>query len=230
MGELIKKLIGFFESDKVSVFRKIAIPVLIVLCLLSLDNILGVSYYFVNGMEVDYIVRIEDAKDKCNSDSIALLHFDNMMKDAIHRKNAFQWFASLFENSNTGCGIEDNISSDEGFLSSVEKIFPTLERNQLWHTLTSSLLWIIAFGGLLLFLAFSPFFIEKDKAATIVGMIFGLGLLVFLIWITQWLFGLIPVIFDRAYINYSLQLGLNLIPIVALTIGSIKESRKKKNL
>jgi hypothetical protein len=49
-----------------------------------------------------------------------------------------------------------------------------------------------------------------------------------LIWITQWLFGLIPVLFNRAYINYILQLGLNLIPIVALTIGSIKEEKMKK--
>lgn len=70
--------------------------------------------------------------------------------------------------------------------------------------------------------------VEKDKIATIIGIIFGIGLLAFLIWITQWILGLIPVILNRAYINYALQLGLNLFPIVALTIGSIKEARKKK--
>jgi thiamine transporter ThiT len=59
-------------------------------------------------------------------------------------------------------------------------------------------------------------------------MLFGIGLLVFLIWLTQWLFGLIPVILGRAYINYIIQLLLNLIPISALTIGTIKEVKKKK--
>ena len=74
----------------------------------------------------------------------------------------------------------------------------------------------------------NPFVIEKDKVATIIGVIFGLGILAFFIWITQWIFGLIPVILNRAYINYVLQLGLNLVPIVALTIGSIKEAKRKK--
>lgn len=229
MEELIRKFINFFESDRISVSRKIAIPLLMLLVVLALDNILGISYYWINKIEIDYIVKVEEAKAVCESDSIILFHLDDKIEKAINRKNIFQWFASLFENANIEKNTEVNITNSDGnILSVIGKWFPEVERNQMWHTVTSSLLWVILFAILLLFLIFAPFVVEKDKVATIIGVIFGLGILAFLIWITQWIFGLIPVILNRAYINYALQLGLNLVPIMALTIGSIKEAKKKK--
>ena len=229
MEELIRKFINFFESDRISVSRKIAIPLLMLLVVLALDNILGISYYWINKIEIDYIVKVEEAKAVCESDSIILFHLDDKIEKAINRKNIFQWFASLFENANIEKNTEVNITNSDGnILSVIGKWFPEVERNQMWHTVTSSLLWVILFAILLLFLIFAPFVVEKDKVATFIGVIFGLGILAFLIWITQWIFGLIPVILNRAYINYALQLGLNLVPIMALTIGSIKEAKKKK--
>ena len=229
MEELIRKFINFFESDRISVSRKIAIPLLMLLVVLALDNILGISYYWINKIEIDYIVKVEEAKAVCESDSIILFHLDDKIEKAINRKNIFQWYASLFENANIEKNTEVNITNSDGnILSVIGKWFPEVERNQMWHTVTSSLLWVILFAILLLFLIFAPFVVEKDKVATIIGVIFGLGILAFLIWITQWIFGLIPVILNRAYINYALQLGLNLVPIMALTIGSIKEAKKKK--
>ena len=229
MEELIRKFINFFESDRISVSRKIAIPLLMLLVVLALDNILGISYYWINKIEIDYIVKVEEAKAVCESDSIILFHLDDKIEKAINRTNIFQWFASLFENANIEKNTEVNITNSDGnILSVIGKWFPEVERNQMWHTVTSSLLWVILFAILLLFLIFAPFVVEKDKVATIIGVIFGLGILAFLIWITQWIFGLIPVILNRAYINYALQLGLNLVPIMALTIGSIKEAKKKK--
>ena len=225
----MRKFINFFESDRISVSRKIAIPLLMLLVVLALDNILGISYYWINKIEIDYIVKVEEAKAVCESDSIILFHLDDKIEKAINRKNIFQWFASLFENANIEKNTEVNITNSDGnILSVIGKWFPEVERNQMWHTVTSSLLWVILFAILLLFLIFAPFVVEKDKVATIIGVIFGLGILAFLIWITQWIFGLIPVILNRAYINYALQLGLNLVPIMALTIGSIKEAKKKK--
>ena len=219
MEELIRKFINFFESDRISVSRKIAIPLLMLLVVLALDNILGISYYWINKIEIDYIVKVEEAKAVCESDSIILFHLDDKIEKAINRKNIFQWFASLFENANIEKNTEVNITNSDGnILSVIGKWFPEVERNQMWHTVTSSLLWVILFAILLLFLIFAPFVVEKDKVATIIGVIFGLGILAFLIWITQWIFGLIPVILNRAYINYALQLGLNLVPIMALTI------------
>jgi hypothetical protein len=176
MEELIRKFIGFFESDRISVSRKIAIPLLMVLVVFLLDNALGISYYWINKMEIDYIVRAEEAKAICESDSIILSHLNDKIEKAINRKNAFQWFASLFENANIEKNEEVSVTnSDRNILSVIGKWFPELERNQMWHTITSSLLWVILFAILLLFSIFVPFIVEKDKVATSIGVILGLG-------------------------------------------------------
>lgn len=229
MEEIIKRFIVFFESDRISISRKIAIPLLVVLTILLLDNVLGTSYYWINEMETDYIVKVEEAKKICESDSVLVAHFDEKISNAIKRQNVFQWFASLFKNTGLENVEESNSTNLNGnIFSKIEKWFPEIKRNQMWHTITSSLLWIIFLAFLSLFLIFAPFVVEKDKVATILGVIIGIGILAFLIWITQWIFGLIPVILNRAYINYILQLIINLIPIIALTIGTIKEVKKKK--
>lgn len=170
MEELIRKFINFFESDRISVSRKIAIPLLMLLVVLALDNILGISYYWINKIEIDYIVKVEEAKAVCESDSIILFHLDDKIEKAINRKNIFQWFASLFENANIEKNTEVNITNSDGnILSVIGKWFPEVERNQMWHTVTSSLLWVILFAILLLFLIFAPFVVEKDKVATIIA-------------------------------------------------------------
>lgn len=66
MEEIIKRFIVFFESDRISISRKIAIPLLVVLTILLLDNVLGTSYYWINEMETDYIVKVEEAKKYVN--------------------------------------------------------------------------------------------------------------------------------------------------------------------
>ena len=224
MEEIIKKFIGFLENDRISISRKIGIPLL-------LDNILGTSYYWINKMETDYIVKVEEAKKICESDSVLVAYFDEKISNAINRQNIFQWFASLFKNTKLEDAKEpDDTNLNENVFSKMEKWFPEVGRNQMWHTITSSLLWIIFLALLSLYLIFTPFVVEKNKIATILGTIIGLGILVFFIWITQWILGLIPVILNRAYINYTLQLIINLIPIIALTVGSIKEVKKKKLL
>lgn len=229
MEEIIKRFISFFESDRISISRKIAIPLLVVLTILLLDNVLGTSYYWINEMETDYIVKVENAKKICESDSILVAHFDEKISHAINRQNIFQWFASLFKNTGIENVKESSSTNLNGnIISNIGKWFPEVERNQMWHTITSSLLWIIFLAFLSLFLLYAPFVVEKDKVATIFGVIIGIGVLVFLIWITQWIFGLIPVILNRAYINYILQLVINIFPIIALTVGTIKEVKKKK--
>lgn len=231
MEEIIKKFISFLESDRISISRKIGIPLLVIFTILLLDNILGTSYYWINRMETDYIVKVEEAKKNCESDSVLVAYFDEKISNAINRQNIFQWFASLFKNTRFDDAKEpDDTNLNGNIFSKMEKWFPEVERNQMWHTITSSLLWIIFLVLLSLFLIFAPFIVEKDKVATVLGSIMGLGILVFLIWITQWILGLIPVILNRAYINYTLQLIINLIPIIALTVGSIKEVKKKKRL
>lgn len=217
MEELFKKLFGFFENEKVSISRKVAIPLLFLLIILSLNDICGISYYIIGGMKADYIIKIEDAKMKCKSDSLAQLYLDNMMNETLYRRNVFQWFASLFENASIGKTKEiDYADPESGVLyKKIEQSFPTVQRNQLWHTITSSLFGIV--GLCLMFYVIMYVIFGKgrsqNKTTTFLRFIIVIITLIFIIWLTQWLFGLIPVIADRAYINYIIQGLINVIAI-----------------
>ncbi len=230
MEEIIKRFIVFFESDRISISRKIAIPLLVVVTILLLDNILGTSYFWINKMETDYIVKVEEAKKICESDSVLVSYFDKKIDNAINRQNVFQWFASLFKSTQI-----DNVKEihetnlNDHLFSDIEKWFPeVVERNQMWHTITSSFFWLICLFVLLFSLFFALFENKTDTIVTLLSNIIGIGIVVFLIWITQWLFGLFPVILQRAYINYILQFIINIFFII--TIKKRTRTKRKGHL
>lgn len=230
MEEIIKRFIVFFESDRISISRKIAIPLLVVVTILLFDNILGTSYFWINKMETDYIVKVEEAKKICESDSVLVSYFDKKIDNAINRQNVFQWFASLFKSTQI-----DNVKEihetnlNDHLFSDIEKWFPeVVERNQMWHTITSSFFWLICLFVLLFSLFFALFENKTDTIVTLLSNIIGIGIVVFLIWITQWLFGLFPVILQRAYINYILQFIINIFFII--TIKKRTRTKRKGHL
>lgn len=214
MGELISRIWNFFESDKVSISRKITIPILIILAIWIIDDVGGFSYRFTNSQKLDYLLKIEKTKEQFQQDTTVCNLLDKMKYDLIDRKNVFDQFLDLFNN-------QDLFKSES---SATNKENSHNQRNQLWHTVSSSLFWIIwlfIFSAMLLIL---PFTLKKDKLAAILGIIVGIGIMVLLIWLTQWLFGLIPVLFNP-YINYTIQFIINIIPIFLLTRGSIKQKK-----
>lgn len=208
MGELISKIWNFFESDKVSISRKITIPILLVLTILMIDNIGGFSYRFTNSQKIDYLLKIEKAKVEFRQDTIVCSILDKMEYDLINRKNVIEQFVDLFDNqeifkSKSSAINKENIDNHK------------ISRNQFWHTISSSLFWIM--------LLILPFTLKENKLSAILVMVIGIGVMVILIWITQWLFGIIPIILNRPWINYTIQFIINLIPISLLTYGSIKQ-------
>lgn len=208
VGELISKIWNFFESDKVSISRKITIPILLVLTILMIDNIGGFSYRFTNSQKIDYLLKIEKAKVEFRQDTIVCSILDKMEYDLINRKNVIEQFVDLFDNqeifkSKSSAINKENIDNHK------------ISRNQFWHTISSSLFWIM--------LLILPFTLKENKLSAILVMVIGIGVMVILIWITQWLFGIIPIILNRPWINYTIQFIINLIPISLLTYGSIKQ-------
>ena len=230
MVELIKKFIEFFENQRISISRKITIPLLVILCIFLIDNLLGISYYWKNEMEIDYISKIEDTKLKCTSDTIIIKYLEHKMDEAIQRKNVFQWFASLFENVNIVGTQEFGTSIANDTLHNLREWFPELDRNQMWHTITSSLCFILLLSISLLMVIYFPFTSDKDKFGTTVAFIFISGILVLFIWVFQWIWGLIPVILNRAYINYSIQLIFNLLLISGIILFIVNDNKKVKKV
>lgn len=227
MEEIIKRFIGFFESDKISISRKIGIPSLVIFSVLLLDNVLGTSYYWINTIETNYIVKIEEAKKICSADSVLVAHFNEKIENAINRQNIFEWFISLFENTNIEEDlINENKTYNDKF--NLDTIFPEAKRNKLFHTITSSFLWIYILAYIIFLAIFTNVLRQKNKRITLSFIIFLVIIVCILIGISQWIFGLIPVICHRAYINYILQISINLIPIIASIKDIIKRKRNNK--
>lgn len=209
MGDLVSKIWDFFLSEKVSLTPKITIPLLFCLAIFLFVDYYGFFYYYANSKKVEYLSKIEDVKIKCHSDTIIISHLDDMMNEALDRKNVFQWFGSLFENKN----IEITPSNSNNF-NAIEDFLPLYERNRLWQTITSSLFGIVVMAFSLFGLIYVIIYGSYDRPAAIVRCIMLIFASTVIIWLSQWIFGFMPVIAGRAYINYIIQCVINIIIIV----------------
>lgn len=215
MSDYVSAIWKFFENKSISISKKISIVILIILSALAVDNIGGFSYRYMNSQKLDYLLKIEKTKEQFNQDKVVCDMLDKMKYELINRKNIFEKFFDLFDNQD----IEKNkLSNDK-----IGIYNQNIQRNQFLHTISSSLFWIIWLIIFLFILIISPFAPSKDKYGIMLGMIIGISGMSILIWTTQWLFGLLPIFFDRPWINYIFQFIINLIPISILTYGSIKQ-------
>lgn len=220
MGDFLGKIWDFFLNERISLTPKITIPLFLIMIGYLFVDYYGFFYYYANSEKVEYLSKIEEAKEKCSSDTTIVSYLDEMLHDAINRKNIFQQFAMLFENEDVPHIPKILDKNDDSHSFEIEHIFPLCERNQLWHTVTASLFWIIWLVLLLVTLFYIPFTSGNDRFGSMLGITMGIWVIILLIWVTQWLFGLIPVILGRAYINYIIQLAANLVPMVLFAIKS----------
>ncbi len=216
MSELISKIWSFFENKRISIPRKISITILMILSILFIDNIVGFSYLYINSQELDYLLKIERTKVAFKQDTITCKLLDEMKYDLINRRTVVEQFLELFENQS----ILKVKASHDNMQQEIDS--ENIQRNQILHTVSSSLFWIIWLIIFLFMLIISPFAPPENKWGLILGMVIGISGMSILIWVTQWLFGLLPIFFNRPWINYTLQFILNLIPIFILTRGNIK--------
>lgn len=232
MFSFIDKIVEFFTNDSVSLSRKITVPLVVIIILLFINDYYGFTYYFFNSREADYIVQLEKAKQSCAKDSVVYKHFDKMMIDALNRKNVFQLFSGLFRSSSSGSVspprlggtvLESTYKRNVGERKPLFDFLPLCKRNQLWHTITSSLSLLLLFPVILVTIPVL-FFSGKlsNNAPVIIGLLIFLCFISFLVWLFQWSFGLIPVLFGRAYLNYSIQVLVN----VAIMIFGYKIIKK----
>ena len=135
MSELISKIWNFLENKRISVPRKISITILIILSILFVDNIVGFSYLYINSQELDYLLKIEKTKVALKQDTITCKLLDEMKYDFINRKTVVEQFLELFDNQST---LEDKISNN---MQEIDR--KNIQRNQILHTVSSSLFWII---------------------------------------------------------------------------------------
>lgn len=231
MIDLIKTFLEYVRDKEKPLSRKVIIAILLLLALLALNEYTGFTYYYPVGKEVEIISNIEVAKASTNNQQI-INYLNDKENEVIGRKYLHEKFLDLFKKdelkkdvvaferkpSNT---LSDNISGK------IESLFPEMPyRSQLWHTLTSSFVAIIGSIVTIGLLIVRPFKKNTNPEISSYIVLWGISLIICagVIWLEQFLFGLIPVILNRAYINYTIQILFQVIWLVFI----IKFSKVKK--
>lgn len=241
MGELIKKILEFFESKAVSMPKKMTISILVFLFFLLVDNYCGFSYYFVQSYKLDYITSLEDARVKYAKDRVVSQELDRMMVNALNRWTVFNAVSDIFQNTfsttseareqklveeiaNNKKDIkETEIAKTEESHDALSIVFPVAERSPFWHTLCSSFDLIIMALICMLYIILSPFIHDKNKKSALLGMCVVLPFLIGLIFFIQWIFSYIPDIVGRPRINNLIYISVNIILLILIT----KKIKKK---
>lgn len=217
MIDLIKSFVEYIKDNEKPLSRKVIIGILLLFGLIILNEYTGFTYYYPIGKEVEIISDIELAKAS-TKDTLIINFLNEKEKVVINRKYLHERFLELFKRNILNRDVKNYqqkevMVSSTTFSEKISRVFPPMPyRSQLWHTLSSTFIFIIGSIIAIIVLIVQPFR-ENEKVGilTLIAIwIFSILLFGGVIWIIQFLFGLIPVILDRAYINYSIAIALQL--------------------
>ncbi|WP_339788788.1 hypothetical protein [uncultured Imperialibacter sp.] len=218
--DLFKEFIRFFTDRDYSITSKFVFVIILVAGVLIIDNLLGFSFFYVNQQKIDQLEKIEKLKkiSKENKPLVQLL--EETENQIINRKTVIEGFLELFskEQLDNGPAPVFQISDSIFIVNSDSLLFPTDSlkgnvkeflvadgerkyRSRLWHTITSSYLLII----LMIALPISGLSDKPFRWANFLGLLFATGLVAGIVWLNQYLLGLIPVLFNRPWVNYALN-------------------------
>jgi heme/copper-type cytochrome/quinol oxidase subunit 4 len=196
------------------------------------------------------LTNIENLKNDCVDNAELLIVLDDIEKTIINRKNVFESFFDLFKSDKIDLKQPEIVVrvdtvyieiKDTIVIGDTIEIIPTItekqneireniatdkkSRSQLWHTISSSFLFIIV----LLILPFIPFTQKKIDWNLILGVIILMIPIAGLIWLYQFLLGLIPVILDKPWINYILNFVIHIFSLLLIIGFFVSISQKKDN-
>lgn len=177
-------------------------------------------------------------------DTVYILQIPKIYRDSSNYKSIPIPSSDSFISSSVSCdhdfefGIDWNSLVKRDSVYEIKRIGSELEQNtekqyrsKLWHTVTSSILFIILTLFVLILLLVFPFVTEKkDRFNTVVGLLAALPFLAFWIWLFQWLLGFIPVINNSPWINYLINISVNALILLGVSFYfSRKEKGSPKN-
>lgn len=242
--DFIKEIFKFFIDKNYSITSKFVGIVIPILILFFIDNLLGFSFYYSNNQKITQLMNIEKLKNECYDNSYVLESLNETEKAILERKNVISLFLELFSKENLDvkkqepqiridtayieradtvvirdATINANFQQSENSIKNNETV--VVSRSRLWHTLTSSYFFIF----LLIILPIVPFTEKSFSWSTMIGMLLVMIIVAGLIWLNQFLLGLIPIIFKRVWINYVINI---LIQGIVFTIAIVWFNEKPK--
>ena len=129
MGILIDAIYRYFANDKVPLSTKVKLTILALLALILIDNHHGFSHTVINSYKVDYMMKLESAKQQYKGDTAFVARINHLIEIEHNRKGGVQKFRSL---------ISPKV--DEKQLKRSDELYSKIleERDPVIHTFTGA--------------------------------------------------------------------------------------------
>lgn len=247
MIDLVKHFMSYFFDKTTPNTSKITGFIILLFIVVIFNNIFGFSFYYNKGRKIELLHNIEELKQLNPNDSklISTLEQDeaiNIEKKNVHTTNLpaitnpisdtftskYSWSIDSLVLKNNEMALKDYVNYKSTIITKNIKEgieLPQKSRSQFWHTVTSSFAVIILMLSVILI---SPFQYKELNGEAILGLIILEVLGALFVWLSQYLFGLIPVINNMPVINYGLNAFLHIV-IISLIILAIVAANKRKN-
>lgn len=224
-------LVSFFTDKRHSISAKLFGIILIISTVFLINNLLGFTFYYSTNQKITQIEKIERLKRDTLLGKENFLFLNTMEEKLKKRENVFDKFGELFSRTEFNGAKEKkdsllvektptNIISGENATTNTEQSAQlTITRSRLWHTITSTFVFLI----ILIVVPFMPFIAGDFSKESLLAVIGVFTTTAFLIWLFQFLLGLIPLINNNAIYNYLIN-GLIQIFIGFLLIRYINKN------
>ncbi len=226
MDDIIQRVINFFTSTAHSIGKKLIIAILALIVIVLINDHFGISYYYFTNMKIEHFRKIEEAKSYCANDSSLVAYFNEIEHNSLNRKTYIAKFLELFEKKPKTSDIQPlNNGKKKNTPKFIERLPENPSRLKIWNTITATpiavYLLIISFCAIIF--AFTKKDLNHRRIIVLAGF-FMIFLSLLLGWIFQFILGSIPVIYERAYINYIINFLINVIAIIIVN----KQFQNKK--
>lgn len=80
MGNLVDTIYKYFADEKVPLSTKVKLTILALLALVLADNHYGFSHIVINSYKVDYMMKLEEAKQRYKEDTAFVAEIDHLIE------------------------------------------------------------------------------------------------------------------------------------------------------
>lgn len=217
MGNIIDALFKYYSDGNVSLSSKMKLSILAFLILALIDNHYGFSHTVINSYKVDYMIKLESAKQQYREDAAFVEDIDKLIAIEHNRKGIFEKFYSL---------LSPKVNEKE--THRVDNVYNKIiaERDPIVHTLTGSLITLMPMlSGIIAF--FISLFRPSKRSLDIIFwatiMVLGSACLTYYVSLA---WAMIDPICGHVWINYTIQAVVNFI-ILVLFVSHLEASGHK---
>jgi ABC-type multidrug transport system fused ATPase/permease subunit len=208
-----KPILDFLTDKSHRITTKATMVLAIILLLFILDNIFGFSFYYNTEKKLSQVKEINAILGDSNTTSKVRKELSHLRDDILSHRNlkdeAYIYFS--------------NISFRTDFSPTDHRDEKMLRWNDAWHFGTASFAIII-----LMFVLIAGVFIDNTLSfgSAIIILIFGEAVLLVLAWGMAKLLANIPIIWERPYLNYIVNVLINL--VLLSLIGSFSHEEENE--